>query len=166
MKKIAFLLLLISSSANAGWSSFVRITPENMNEYKLDISFEKLLTQNKYLIKFDDPKIKVSRMVSYKTAWLVLAKATLTEKQQNHSTYLGTKNIPENILSVSKISEEFNWDEQRLFSVLLDNSIIDRSYIYVGTDQPVNDGGLFYSIDLNAFYIAYSNANKAFKQDK
>jgi hypothetical protein len=79
---------------------------------------------------------------------------------------LGTKSIPENILSVSKISEEFNWDDQRTFSVLLDYSLINRSYIYVGTDQPVNDGGLFYSIDLNEFYIEYSNANKPFKQGK
>lgn len=165
MKKIAFLLLLISSHSNAGWAAFVRITPENMNEYKLDISFEKVLNQNKYLIKFDDPNIKVSRMVSYKTAWLVLAKDKLTEKQQDHRKYLGTKSIPENILSVSKISEEFNWDDQRTFSVLIDYSIINRSYIYVGTDQPVNDGGLFYSIDLSAFYTEYSNANKKFNKD-
>jgi len=165
MKKIALLLLFISSCSNAGWSSFVRITPENMEEYSLNISLEKLPKQNKYLAKFNDPKINVSRLVSYKTAWLILSKINLSEAEQNHSSTLGTDNVNDNILAASKIGEEYNDEDQRFYSVLIDSTLIDRTYIFVGYNVPGNDGGLFYSIDLNAFHIAYSNANKKINKD-
>ena len=165
MKKLVFLLLFLSVPSYAGWSSYVRITPENKSKYGLNISFNKLPEQNKFLVKFNDPKVKVTRLVSYKTAWLILSRVGLSEAEQNQSYTLGTEKVNENILSASKLGEEYNDKEQRFYSALIDSSVIDRTYIFVGYNVPVNDGGLHYSIDLKAFHTEYSNANKSIKRD-
>jgi len=151
---IYLIIVFFVCSANAAWSKFARITPENMKVHGLDISSSKIENTNKYRIRFNDDRISVSKLLVAKSAWIVFTNSGLTlNGQSNLRRHFDSKQmeVDSNILLTSMISETYDKDGNRYFEVVLDSEIMDKTYIYVGPELPMTDGSLYYSIDLIKF---------------
>ena len=144
-------LIMFSYPAIAAWAGFEVITPENISKqlFTFNTEFE---SNEKVVFCLSDTNVGRYDGVSFlQSAWLVKTSTELEPSQLNfRSHFNGTIDDP-NIESSFSVSEDFveGSDCQMRITVAVEN--IRRSYIFVGYDQPVMDGGLRYTIQLGSF---------------
>ena len=156
--------LFFTINSYAGWAGFQIITPDNINEKNFTFTLSKVDLTNKYKLVLNDNYIHAGKLDEFsvtKSAWLVISKNRLTEKEKDFGDYFEgsyTKDNP-NILFLSKIGHTKSKDDNYQLEVILDKTQLSNAYIYVGYDRQVLDGGLRYTLDLKSFYMAYLSKN-------
>jgi|GEM_PF-4726465 len=150
--RFVFFILIIGSIkfANAGWGTFRVITPENMSEY--DIELVQLSRNNSYIeFCLGDSYVRPSGEIIYKSAWLFESRVPLASNNLNFESHFD-KLISNGNISLVTVLTAYNDESdkcQMQFKVKLEK--INNSFVFVGYDIPVNDGGLRYSIQLSSF---------------
>jgi hypothetical protein len=151
MKFVLFVLIIGSIKlANAGWGAFRVITPENMSEYDIELV---RLSKNDGYIEFclADSYVRPSGEIRYKSAWLLESRVSLPPKKLNFEGHFNKLAFNENISSTTVLTSYNDEPDkcQMQFKVKLEN--INNSFVFVGYEIPVNDGGLRYTIQLSSF---------------
>jgi hypothetical protein len=159
-------LFLTVQNSYAGWSSYSRITPENIHEQTFKFTFNKVKFSKQFKLTLDDIYVGDGKEegevpILKKSAWVVLTKKPLNIPEQNLYKYFADSSImyDSEVLFISKLGYTQSTLSKNVFEVILDKSQLNSAYIYVGFDRPVNDGGLRYTVDLKAFYMDYLRKN-------
>lgn len=151
---LALMILLLTSQAQADWSSFVYVTPNTEAEVELKVSMNPIKNKpGKYSIKL--------KAIGYnhKYAWLIITKNPLSYDEQQLREYIwsGTKS-EQDILVKAKLMPTCiggltkKVEVEKFYVIELDSDLIKRSYIYIDFPSRVLDGGYYYSIDLGKYY--------------
>jgi len=151
MRFVLFVLIIGSIKlANAGWGAFRVITPENMSKYGIELV---QLSKNDDYIEFClvDRYVRPSGEIIYKSAWLLESRVSLLSKKLNFESHFNKLAVNENISSTTVLTSYNDKPDkcQMQFKVKLEK--INNSYVFVGYETPVNDGGLRYTIHLSSF---------------
>jgi len=151
MKFVLFVLIIGSIKfANAGWGAFRVITPENMSEY--DIELVQLSKSDDYIeFCLVDSYVRPSGEIGYKSTWLLESRVSLASKNLNFEDHFNKLAVNKNISSTTVLTSYSDEADkcQMQFKVKLDK--INNSFVFVGYEMPVNDGGLRYTIPLSSF---------------
>lgn len=147
--------LTLANSSFASWSRYAYVTPETEAEYELNVQIERADSKNKtYLIRLD------AIAFPSKQAWLIVTPKPLSASEQNQrSRFWGDKLNTENVESIVPlrltgipIFPQSNDIKSDLFyEIVISESQMHRTYIYIDFPTPVADGGYFYSIDLGSY---------------
>ena len=152
MKNIVLtFLIMFSYPAIAAWAGFEVITPENISNQLFTFTTESEGNEEIVFCLSDNNVGRYDGISFLQSAWLVKTSTELEPAQLNFSSHFnGTIDDP-NIESSLSVSEDFveGSDCQMRITVAVED--INRSYIFVGYDQPVMDGGLRYTIQLGLF---------------
>lgn len=146
------LLLLQASAAQAVFSAFVVITPENEKEHGIHVRVSPLGEgDGKYILT-------VPVVTDFQKTWLVLSRDRLNGRDQNLREFIwssGKKGDP-GIVDLTELHPDAKYPETadsniRYAEILLDKEIVDRSYVYIDYPGAIFDGGFYYSIDLGSY---------------
>ncbi len=141
---LTFLLIIIASQTQASWSGFAHVTPENQKKYGINVKVTTVKNKKSYKVEFN------IRGSGHKHAWLVISSSPLTKKEQKlRSSIWFKKTTNKKIVSITKLKPSV----KTRYKELLNISQIENGYIYIDFPDIVMDGGYYYSIDLNAYYL-------------
>lgn len=151
MRFVLFILIFGSIKfANAGWGAFRVITYENISEYNIELV---QLSKNDEYIEFclADSYVRPSSEIIYKSAWFLETKVSLEANNLNFEGHFNKVATNENISSTTVLTSYTDEPDkcQMQFKVKLEK--INYSFVFVGYEIPVNDGGLRYTIQLSSF---------------
>ena len=151
------MLLLQLDTAQAAFSQFVVITPQNEKEHGIQVGISPAGDGNgKYILT-------VPVVTGFKQTWFVLSRDRLDGPKQNLREYIwssGREGDP-GIVVLTSLHQDDEHSAKAdanmgYAEILLDKEIIDRSYVFIDFPASVFDGGFYYSIDLGS-YLAGPN---------
>ena len=154
MKKaiLIFLLFTCPFSVSAVFSKFVVIAPKNQQEHGINVEMARV-EGNKNLFE-----VTISKPSSNRHTYLIICKNKLKNSQLNFRSYLWFSEYKEeNILLKANLGTEENMHavgrsiKEKSIVVMIDEDLINRSYIYIDYPSLVKDGGYFYTIDLSEY---------------
>ena len=151
MRFVLFVLIIGSIKlANAGWGAFRIITPENMSEYGIELV---QLSKNDDYIEFClvDSYVRPSGEIIYKSAWLLETSISLSSKNLNFESHFNKLAVNENISSTTVLTSYNDEPDKCQMQFRAKLKKINNSFVFVGYETPVNDGGLRYTIHLSSF---------------
>ena len=140
--------------ARAAFSAFTRITPETEERYDIYVQILPLEGQD------DKCRIVVPQGIGLRGCYLILCKEKVPPKEQDFRSYLRSERPDRtDVLSVAPLLPPAQYDPaRRRFvvastppEVILDKSLLARSYIYIDYPRTFSDGGYYYCVDLSTY---------------
>lgn len=152
MKNIVLVvLLMLSYPSIAGWAAFKVITPENISEQQFTFNIE-FKNDEEVIFCFSDANVGRYDGVSFmQSAWLVKTQTELDPVQLNFQSHFNETTENPNIAYSRSVSDDFVEGNECQMRITIASEEIQHSYIFVGYEQPVMDGGLRYTIPLGLF---------------
>ncbi|MEN3158685.1 hypothetical protein ABC502_09910 [Alkalimonas sp. NCh-2] len=148
---VVWFLLLFSYPVTAAWGAFYVVTLKNIEDKEFTF-YVKSIDRQHVVFCLSDENIGNDRDLGFfKSAWLVKSLLELGSEDLNFEQHLGKVTNSPHIESSSLISTDIKEDSDCKISINVDIREINRSYIYVGYDEPLIDGGLRYIIILSSF---------------
>lgn len=149
-KTITILLLLIFSSSQAGWNSFVYINAETQEKYGFNVIISPITTRmNTY--KFTMNAVGYN----YKHAWLIIARNKLSLKEQRLRNFIRKGEAPQTELLTSAMLHPHGNGLKLYYEFELNIEHVRAGYVYIDFPEGGTEDGYFYTVDLNSFLVAY-----------
>ncbi len=152
---LVFALLTLSTQAFASASRYAYVTPETEHKYKLNVQVAPTNKEKTtYLIRLRAVEFPV------KQAWLIVTPEPISSAAQNQRARFWGETlttddaefiVPLRPNEVPMFSQSNEPDKEKYYEVLVPAEQINRTYIYIDFPSQVNDGGYFYSIDIDAY---------------
>lgn len=152
---ILALLVLPLNAAQAVFSQFVVITPENETEYGIEVRVSPLGDGTRRYI------LTVPVVRDFKQTWFVMSRSRLQGRNRNLRDFIwsGGKEGDPGIVAVTELHPDGKYPETagskiRYAEILLHEGVADRSYVYIDYPGTVFDGGFYFLVDLGAYLKA------------
>jgi len=151
---VGMLAFLSIKSAHATFSEFARITPETEERHNIYVQILPVEGQQ------DKYKIMPPKAPDWLSAYLIICKEKVPPQKQNFREYIwsGWQGRAD-VLSLAPLLPPGQYWPANLgyvippkpAEVILDKSLITRSYLYIDFPHNVSDGGYYYCIDLATY---------------
>ncbi len=137
------LLALFAFEANAAFSMFVHVTPENQKEYGFHVCVDRNYLDTELV------EVRIRGEQPLRGGWLIITHEYVDESGQQFREYIWNDNATDS--PIESITDLQHDEEYGVTRVLLPQDAFPRSYLYFDFPEPVFDGGFYFSIDLSTF---------------
>ncbi len=151
---VSLLAYLPVREARGAFSAFARITPETENKHNIHVQILPVEGQD------DKCKIMTPKTDGFQKCYLIVCKGRVLPERQDFRSYLWSEHRDRtDILWVAPLLPFGSYENVHLpymvapipSEVILDKSLMTRSYIHIDYPTPVLDGGYYYCVDLSTY---------------
>lgn len=168
MKRVLlYILMLMFLPAVAQEAGREYVNPDTEEDYRQDIKISiSHVTKcpEKCIVRLDNNFFYPEAPGACRRVWLIVASQELPEGKQVIRDIGLDEERRKDLLLITELMPKYepvngNGFQPSYFEMVIEESLITKSYLFIGYEGEVMDGGMRYSIDLGAYYKQLISAN-------